>query len=137
MGVQRVNQSVFFFFTVMLSTCALPQSCHRGTNRRPYSSLADLSDQYSLQLIYVLDHSAPLALMYSIISTVFKKKRGNEAFSPPARFKLGHGKGHFSLHKCSFHAMPVIQHILKQSSFSCKLMTLSSLHVNRKRAFDY
>lgn len=37
--------------------------------------------QYSLPLIYVSGHSPPVALMYSIISTVFEQKRSHEELS--------------------------------------------------------
>lgn len=44
-------------------------------------SLLDLSDTFSLPLIYVSGHSPPLAIMYSIIFTVCEKKRGHEELS--------------------------------------------------------
>lgn len=46
-----------------------------------YPSLLDLSATYSLPLIYMSGHRPPLALMYSIISAGFEKKRGDEELS--------------------------------------------------------
>lgn len=53
-------------------------------------------------------HSPPLAFIYSIIST----KEFFFFFLPLGKLEPGHSgepAGHFSLHKCSFHGVPVRQ----------------------------
>lgn len=93
-----------------------------------YPYLINMLGTYLLPLIYVSGRRASSALMYSIISNCIQQEvMAWRAFSPPAKFELGHAKGpagHFSLHKCSFHGTPVTRQIHRQSSFSYKLVTL-------------
>lgn len=137
--------SLHFFHCIVKHLSNFPLSqfphSHRGTNRMLYPSLLDLSGTYSLPLIYVSGQSPPLAVMYSIISTVFEQRRSHEMLSClPQSLNWVMVKdpvGHFFLHKCCFHRMPVTQQILEHASFSYKPVPLFSPREQRQNIFHY
>lgn len=97
-----------------------------GNQQNALPSPLDLSGTYSPPLIFVSGHSPPLALMYSIFSAGFEKKRSYEEFS-----RLPQSLNWVTIKAISLCiSIPLMAcQLHKESSFSYELLPRFSKHI--------